>query len=140
MQFTDFFNGSSYFDFFYFITQDLHQMIHSIIYVFLTASDWQLIYCRTCNFVPHKKHGRLHLLKYGKLPALAFPSVHSTGVWEPPCWRDIHLSIPLIKSYMSLPPPKIENCFSSSHFKKYFLHKIRIDRDSNLRPWAWLEC
>ena len=46
--------------------------------------------------------------KYGKLPAQAFLSVHSNRVWESPCWRDIHLSIPVIRSSMSLPPPKIE--------------------------------
>ena len=43
--------------------------------------------------VPLERHRRLHLLKYGKLPAQASPSVHSIGVWETPCWRDIHLSI-----------------------------------------------
>ena len=43
--------------------------------------------------VPHEKHRRLHLLKYGKLPAQASPSVHFIEVWETPCWRDIHLSI-----------------------------------------------
>ena len=40
-----------------------------------------------------RMHRRLHLLKYGKLPAQASPSVHFIEVWETPCWRDIHLSI-----------------------------------------------
>ena len=86
--------------------------------------------------------------KYGKLPAQALLSVHSNGVWEFPCWRDFHLSIPVVLVFhvFSCRKSRLHNSRSRSRelIRSYLgipktKKSYRNDRGLNPQLWVWVK-